>query len=112
MQSLMFRSARGFVLAAAFGGCLAPAPARAQAPDIAKKYCATCHEVTPGVPPRNRSAGAPSFLAISNNPQYGTANNLAHIISQSHASMPPFSMNATERQSLIDYILAFNSRHT
>ncbi|HEY0341904.1 MAG TPA: cytochrome c [Steroidobacteraceae bacterium] len=95
----------------AVGICFVMTPAWANAPDIARKYCATCHEVTPGVAPRNPSAHAPSFLTISNDPRSGTPDNLAHVISQSHASMPPFSLTATERQSLINYIMAFNTRH-
>jgi hypothetical protein len=105
-----FRLPYRLMTAFAFGACLVTEFASANAPDIAEHYCATCHEVTPGVLPRNPGAGAPSFLVIANDPRMGSKKNLYHVITQSHASMPPISLTATERQELIGYIRSYNTR--
>lgn len=88
----------------------AAAPAWAAPPAVAVEYCAKCHEVWPGIAPRNKSAHAPSFIAIANDPQNRRPEFLAHVISQSHASMPPFALSAEERRSLIAYIQGFKAQ--
>ncbi len=89
--------------------CGAPAWG-ATAPDIARKYCQNCHKIAFHEKTRNEDAGAPSFFRIANDPVMGTDANLTHMISQTHASMPPFELTATERHDLINYIESFKAK--
>jgi mono/diheme cytochrome c family protein len=88
---------------------LTAAPAWGAAPDIARKYCANCHIVAAGAQPRNQGAHAPSFRDIANDPARGNTENLALVLSQQHAGMPPFALSAGERRSLIGYIGSFRT---
>jgi mono/diheme cytochrome c family protein len=88
-------------LAAGLGGSPALAADPGHGADLAKRWCANCHVVTPNQ--ARASADVASFAAIARKPDF-TPEKLAFFLLDPHPKMPDFPLSRQEAIDLAAYI--------
>lgn len=74
---------------------------------IAKRWCATCHLVSPDQPTAN--SDVPSFASIARKKKL-TAAELATFLSFSHPKMPDMSLTRNEIADIVAYIRSLDQK--
>ena len=75
---------------------------------LAEQWCAECHIVTADQP-RARSASAPSFFAIADNPSV-TEGGLRAFLATPHQTMPNIVLDRQQTDEIIAYILSLRGQ--
>jgi mono/diheme cytochrome c family protein len=68
---------------------------------LARRWCASCHVVTPDQ--TRAAADAPSFIAIARSPGFDR-HKIAFFLLDPHPKMPDMSLTRSEAADLADYI--------
>jgi mono/diheme cytochrome c family protein len=98
----VFRLIQVFVIAA-YGLSASPAPAADanHGGDLAKRWCASCHVVSPDQ--KQADADASPFTAVAAKPDF-SAEKVAFFLLDPHPKMPNFSLSRSEAADLAAYI--------
>lgn len=91
------------VTIAIMGGSKAGAADAGHGGDLAKRWCASCHVVTPEQ--KQASADVPPFVEIARKPSF-SAEKLAYFLLDPHPKMPNFPLSRTEATDIAAYIAA------
>ena len=99
---LVLRQIRVLVVAAAgLSGSLAMAADPDHGADLAKRWCAACHVVTPNQ--RNANADAPPFATIARTAGF-SAERLSFFLLDPHPKMPNMALTRNEASDIAAYI--------
>jgi mono/diheme cytochrome c family protein len=69
--------------------------------DLAKRWCASCHVVSPDQ--QSASADAPPFAAIANSPNFDPKR-LAYFLLEPHPKMPQMAISRSAADDIAAYI--------
>ena len=93
------------VAIAVLGGSAAIAADTDHGAELAKRWCASCHAVTPEQ--KQANADVASFVAVARNPDF-SAEKLAFFLLDPHPKMPNFPLSRTEATDLAAYIASLH----
>jgi mono/diheme cytochrome c family protein len=93
------------ILSSAAALCLFTVAAHSADPehgrDLAKRWCASCHVVSPDQ--QSASADAPPFTTIARSPNFDPKR-LAYFLLEPHPKMPPMALSRSAADDLAAYI--------